>query len=197
MTKQEIDPNFSDNSSAAGPPQQSNEMRETLSNVSRLAHKIADFLDGKSDIRSNRLRASVGRAPSAHSMDQPAISSMASGARAFDTTPLEAIGAAFDELRDTIPDVREKSAAVLADVLQSTELADKIDEIVRPIEERLLEVAWQSHELPCQTPADLRVKAEILRFVASDEPDDIQSVLTHSLCNDILSRTTKPTETDV
>ncbi|MGI9477170.1 MAG: hypothetical protein ACR2PI_10740 [Hyphomicrobiaceae bacterium] len=170
-------------------------MRETLSNVSKLAHKIADCVDGKSDCEFPDLHASVRRIPSAHSRDKQAISSIAPVTRAFDTTPLEAIGAAFDELRDTIPDVREKSAAVLADVIQSTELADKIDEIVQPIEERLLEVAWQSHELPCLTPADLRVKAEILRFVASDEPDDIQSVLTQSLCNDILSRTTKSTET--
>lgn len=196
MTRREIDPRIGNDSSSVGAPQEPAEMRETLSNVSKLAHIIADVAGGKSDYELNQPRV-----PGGHSISTPPRGRKTTwpnpvANRGPDTTPLKAIGSTFEELRDTIPDVRQKSATALADVLDDVDLADKIDEIIQPIEERLLDIAWQSHALPSQSPADLRVKAEILKFVASDEPDDIQSALTRSLCNDIISRTSKRSDPD-
>lgn len=197
MTRREIDPNINDASTPLGTPRAPAEVRETLSNVAKLANIIADVADGQSDYESYGRETHAGATASATSKERLNVLSRSGGDKAFDTTPLEAIGSTFDELRDAIPEVREQSAAALADVLQAAELTDKIDEIVQPIEERLLDVAWQSHASACLTPADLRVKAEILKYVASDEPDDIQSALTRSLCNDIIARTSKRSGSDV
>jgi len=197
MTRREIDPLFNDASTPLGTPHAPAEIRETLSNVAKLANIIADVADGQSDYGLHGGKAPAGATASTTSKERLGVSSCSGGDKAFDTTPLGAIGSTFDELRDTIPEVREQSAAALADVLQAAELTDKIDEIVQPIEERLLDVAWQSHALACLTPADLRVKAEILKYVANDEPDDIQSALTRSLCNDIIARTLRRSGSDV
>ncbi len=177
-----------DSASTQKTAQKSIDLRDTLACAAKLANLIASVSDGKSDNELFRSDAhSKGRLSisSRHAMGPTAGDA---ALQAIDTTPLDAIEAIFDALRHTIPDVKEKSA-VLAIGLKEAELNDKLEEIVQPIEDRILNVAWQSSELTCLTPTDLRVKAKILKFLASDEPDDIESALTQSLCDDIISLT--------
>ena len=176
--------------SAHGTAQNLLDLRETLSCVAKLASLIVSVSDGKSDRELYGVNEHSDNGLSALSSHILRLTSGSASLQAIDTmstTPLAALEATFDELRNTILDVKEKSLAILANVLEADELEDKLEEIVQPIEDRILKVAWQISELSCQTPTDMRIKAKILKFLASDEPDDIESALTQSLCDDILS----------
>ena len=167
--------------------QKSIDLRDTLACAAKLANLIASVSDGKSNNDIFRADAHSNDGLSTSSRHTMGPTSGDATLQAIDTTPLSAIEAIFDELSHTIPDVKEKSAAILANVVKQAELNDKLEEIVQPIEDRILNVAWQSSELTCLTSTDLRVKAKILKFLASDDPDDIESALTQSLCDDIIS----------
>lgn len=111
-------------------------------------------------------------------------------------TPLGALEATFDALCAIIPNVKEHSGATLAGVLPASMLDDKLVDIVHPIEESLIKVAWQSSEITCQSLDDVRIKAKILKSIVSDEPDDIESALTISMCDDILAQIAERADSD-
>ena len=171
------------------PPQmQTLDPRETLLCVAKLARLIATISHGTAALDPGN--ESSTEKPERSVVDrtiEAATRSMPETPDDMAATPLSAIEVTFEELRKAIPEIRDKSAAVLGEVLKPSELEDKLDEIVQPIEYRLLQVAWLSSELSCETPRDVLIKAKVLKHIAHDDPDDVESALTLSLCDDILA----------
>lgn len=176
---------------ASGPAPASSDLRDTLTCVTELARLIVTVSDANADHKRKDVSARAARKVAVPVKSKvrwtPEQQSRFAEASAV-ATPLGALEATFDALCEIIPDVKEHSGATLAGVLPASMLGDKLVDIVHPIEEALIKIAWQTSQITCQSLEDVRIKAKILKVIVSDEPDDIESALTISMCDDILAQ---------
>lgn len=177
----------------------SSDLRDTLTCIAQLAQLIVNVSDRKSTHARDDVMAQPTRkvaVPAKPRVQVPAEQRNRKPGGATAATPLGALEATFDSLYEIIPNVKEHSGATLAGVLPASMLDDKLGDIVQPIEEAIIKVAWQTSETTCQSLDDVRIKAKILKCIASDEPGDIESALTLSMCDDILAQVSEQQASD-
>jgi len=58
---------------------------------------------------------------------------------------------------------------------------------IEPIRDRMVEIRWEAVKLKATDLVGLRAKATILHDIVDNDPDDVRSQLTTSLCEDLIS----------